>query len=114
MNLNACIDLLAEAAGGYIEPSSLPSHLVDAHKIGPVILRSDRWKTRLALLPVPIGDSLALLDVGKVADVALFVMDGDVVRDSDGFGSISALKAQGMLSAIGIVQGIAHLPQVRE
>lgn len=112
VSLDAAVSLLSEAAGEDQSPPPLPEPLSRAHSIGPLTLRVPRYKARLSLLPAggPDRDLIAVLDALKVADVVLIVAAAGVVADEKAQALMAAMRAQGVPTVVGALQGLPHLP----
>lgn len=75
----------------------------------PLVVSVPKHKSRLALYPTT-RNLMALLDICKVADVVLFVMDAVDVIDSYGAALSSALMAQGLPTVFGAIVGLDKVP----
>ncbi|XP_078061021.1 pre-rRNA-processing protein TSR1 homolog [Mustelus asterias] len=69
-----------------------------------------RFKQRFYFTRVNAGDIHAVLDLAKVADTLMFVLDPHEGWDSYGDFCLSCLFAQGLPSHVFVVQGINDLP----
>lgn len=74
----------------------------------PLIVSVPKHKSRLALYPTS-RNLIALLDIAKVADTVLFVMDHSEVIDSYGAALLSALMAQGLPTVMGAIVGLENV-----
>eukprot|EP01125_Pyxidicula_operculata_P007229 TRINITY_DN2458_c0_g1_i1.p1 TRINITY_DN2458_c0_g1~~TRINITY_DN2458_c0_g1_i1.p1 ORF type:complete len:796 (-),score=222.33 TRINITY_DN2458_c0_g1_i1:16-2226(-) len=103
---------LGEVQKKLIEAMELEEPITEssAH-IGGVTAFIPRWKCRVTLFQVPNRDLIATMDIAKVADIVLFVMDPEDVRDDLAFKTISVIKAQGQPTVFGAIQGLEKLPQ---
>lgn len=73
-------------------------------------LVSSRFKRRFYFIRVNAGDIHAVLDLAKVADTLLFVLDPYEGWDSYGDFCLSCVFAQGLPSHVFVVQGVNDLP----
>ena len=79
----------------------------------PLIVSVPKHKSRLALYPTT-RNLMALLDICKVADIVLFVIDAEEVIDSYGAALLSALMAQGLPTVFGAIVGLENVsPKAR-
>uniref|UniRef100_UPI00398EB0DD pre-rRNA-processing protein TSR1 homolog n=1 Tax=Pristiophorus japonicus TaxID=55135 RepID=UPI00398EB0DD len=69
-----------------------------------------RFKQRFYFIRVNAGDIHAVLDLAKVADTLMFVLDPYEGWDSYGDFCLSCLFAQGLPSHVFVVQGVNDLP----
>ncbi|XP_078404437.1 pre-rRNA-processing protein TSR1 homolog [Cetorhinus maximus] len=87
--------------------SSVYSHDESGERFGLVC---PRFKQRFHFIRVNAGDIHAVLDLAKVADTLMFVLDPYEGWDSYGDFCLSCLFAQGLTSHVFVVQGINDLP----
>jgi pre-rRNA-processing protein TSR1 len=80
----------------------------DPHSRSPVTMSVSRFKTRLTLYKTK-REIISVLDIAKVADIILFGINVNEEVDSLGLSIIAALKAQGVPSVMGLIQGLSHL-----
>ncbi|XP_051891779.1 pre-rRNA-processing protein TSR1 homolog [Pristis pectinata] len=73
-------------------------------------LVSPRFKRRFYFIRVNAGDIHAVLDLAKVADTLMFVLDPYEGWDSYGDFCLTCLLAQGFPSHVFVVQGVNNLP----
>uniref|UniRef100_A0A8C8S9L9 Pre-rRNA-processing protein TSR1 homolog n=1 Tax=Pelusios castaneus TaxID=367368 RepID=A0A8C8S9L9_9SAUR len=73
-----------------------------------------RYKQRWRFVTAPVGHLHAVLDLAKVADTLLFVLDPLDGWDSAGDQCLSCLFAQGLPSYALAVQGVTDLPQKKQ
>lgn len=71
----------------------------------PLFVSVPKHKSRLGLYPTS-RNLMALLDICKVADIVLFVIDAQEVIDSYGAALLSALMAQGLPTVFGAIVGL--------
>ncbi|KAJ3279678.1 hypothetical protein HK104_001246 [Borealophlyctis nickersoniae] len=76
---------------------------------GPVTLSLPNFKQRLQLIPLG-RHTLDILDALKVADFVIFVMSANVEVDDFGTNCLTAIKAQGLPSALSFVQHLETHP----
>ncbi|XP_072326117.1 pre-rRNA-processing protein TSR1 homolog [Scyliorhinus torazame] len=90
-----------------IETSSVYNQGEDGERFGLVC---PGFKQRFYFTRVSPGDIHAALDLAKVADTLMFVLDPYEGWDSSGDFCLSCLFAQGLPSHVFVVQGINELP----
>lgn len=78
----------------------------EAH--APLVVSVPRFKSRLALYAAE-RNLIGLLDIAKVADLVVFVMDHEEVVDAYGAALISALLAQGLPTVFGTIVGLEQV-----
>jgi pre-rRNA-processing protein TSR1 len=76
----------------------------------PIIVSAPKHKSRLAFYPTK-RHLMSLLDITKVADMVLFVMDAVEVMDSYGVALLSTLMAQGLPTVMGAIVGLDQVKQ---
>eukprot|EP01117_Protostelium_nocturnum_P006169 TRINITY_DN2222_c0_g2_i1.p1 TRINITY_DN2222_c0_g2~~TRINITY_DN2222_c0_g2_i1.p1 ORF type:complete len:903 (-),score=390.56 TRINITY_DN2222_c0_g2_i1:46-2754(-) len=86
---------------------SSDSHHVSNTKC--VTARYPAWRQRFTLLKTDPADLNSVLDAAKVADLLLLVIP-TTGTDSRGEQTISSIKAQGMPTIMGIIQGLEAVP----
>lgn len=106
--LHAAID--AQKASTLIQgQDSIVIHQSEEFK-GSFAMISPRFKQRWFFVQADIGNFHTLLDLAKVADTLLFLMDPNEGWDSYGDYCLSCLFAQGLPSYVLAVQGIDSIP----
>ena len=76
---------------------------------GMVTCISTRYKHKYSVVECP-RDLFCILEMTKIADLVVFVMSTADVPDEFGEQTLSAIRAFGMPSCIGIVQGLEAVP----
>ncbi|XP_061682493.1 pre-rRNA-processing protein TSR1 homolog [Syngnathoides biaculeatus] len=112
VSLHAAVDagavaklLRQEGAGGVVHQDQAFSGANDS--FGLVV---PRFKQRFTFLRVRTDDMHSLLDVAKMADSLMFVLDSAEGWDSYGDHCLSCLFAQGLPSYALVCQGVSDLP----
>ncbi|XP_029303069.1 pre-rRNA-processing protein TSR1 homolog [Cottoperca gobio] len=112
MSLHAGVDagavtklLRAEGAGGLMHQEQCISGVSDSFG-----LLLPRFKQRFTFLSLSTSDMHSLLDVAKIADSLVFVLDSTEGWDSYGDYCLSCLFAQGLPSHALVCQGVSDLP----
>uniref|UniRef100_A0A6B2KYC9 Bms1-type G domain-containing protein n=1 Tax=Arcella intermedia TaxID=1963864 RepID=A0A6B2KYC9_9EUKA len=77
--------------------------------IGAVTVNVPRWKTKLQFYSVKQRNFIATVDIAKVADIIVFLMDPEEICDNFGRNVVSFIKAQGITSVFGVVQGLEKM-----
>ncbi|KAJ3590941.1 hypothetical protein NHX12_008889 [Muraenolepis orangiensis] len=96
--------LCSEGAGGLVRQEQCVSGVTDSY--GLVL---PRFKQRFILLRPDTADLYSLLDVAKIADSLVFVLDPTEGWDSYGDYCLSSLFAQGLPSHVLVSPGVADL-----
>uniref|UniRef100_A0A1A8EPX9 Pre-rRNA-processing protein TSR1 homolog n=1 Tax=Nothobranchius korthausae TaxID=1143690 RepID=A0A1A8EPX9_9TELE len=97
--------LCGEGAGGLVRQEQCVSGVGDS--FGLIL---PRFKQRFTLLTQSTADMHSLLDVAKVADSLVFVLDPAEGWDSYGDYCLSCLFAQGLPSHALVCQGVSDIP----
>ncbi|XP_039987550.1 pre-rRNA-processing protein TSR1 homolog [Xiphias gladius] len=97
--------LRGEGAGGVVHQERCVSGVSDS--FGLIL---PRFKQRFTFLSHSTADMHSLLDVAKIADSLVFVLDSTEGWDSYGDYCLSCLFAQGLPSYALVCQGVADLP----
>ncbi|XP_068601560.1 pre-rRNA-processing protein TSR1 homolog isoform X1 [Brachionichthys hirsutus] len=97
--------LRGEGAGGVVHREEFVSGISDS--FGLIL---PRFKQRFIFLKTSMADIHSLLDVAKIADSLLFVLDPTEGWDSYGDYCLSCLFAQGLPSHALVCQGVSGLP----
>ncbi|XP_070826451.1 pre-rRNA-processing protein TSR1 homolog [Chaetodon trifascialis] len=97
--------LRGEGAGGVVHQERCVSGISDS--FGLIL---PRFKQRFTFLSHSTADMHALLDVAKIADSLVFVLDSTEGWDSYGDYCLSCLFAQGLPSHALVCQGVSDLP----
>ncbi|XP_028276445.1 pre-rRNA-processing protein TSR1 homolog [Parambassis ranga] len=112
VSLHAVVDaeaitklLRREGAGGVVHQEQCVSGVSDS--FGLIL---PRFKQRFTFLSQSTADMHSLLDVAKIADSIVFVMDSTEGWDSYGDHCLSCLFAQGLPSHALVCQGVSDLP----
>ncbi|CAL8362492.1 unnamed protein product [Merluccius merluccius] len=96
--------LCSEGAGGLVRQERCISGIADS--FGLIL---PRFKQRFTLLRPDTADLYSLLDLAKIADSLVFVLDPTEGWDSYGDYCLSCLFAQGLPSHMLVCQGVADL-----
>ncbi|KAG7272190.1 hypothetical protein CRUP_036904 [Coryphaenoides rupestris] len=111
VTLHAAVDaaavsrlLCSEGAGGLVKQERCVSGVADS--FGLIL---PRFKQRFTLLRPDTADLYSLLDMAKIADSLVFVLDPTEGWDSYGDYCLSCLFAQGLPSHVLVCQGVADL-----
>ncbi|KAJ8391428.1 hypothetical protein AAFF_G00089020 [Aldrovandia affinis] len=96
--------LRAEGAGGKVRTEG--GVMGDSDSFGLLL---PRFKQRFVFISPSTADLYSLLDVAKVADSLLFVLDSKVGWDSYGDYCLSCLFAQGLSSHVLVCQGMSTI-----
>ena len=78
-----------------------------------LIVSVPKYKSRLALYATS-RNLMALLDIVKVADIVLFVMDHAEVIDNYGAALLSALMSQGLPTVMGAILGLNKISNAKQ
>nr|XP_020509568.1 pre-rRNA-processing protein TSR1 homolog [Labrus bergylta] len=112
LSLHAAVDaavvtklLRGEGAGGVVHQERCISGISDS--FGMIL---PRFKQRFHFLSQSTADMHSLLDVAKIADSLVFVLDSTEGWDSYGDHCLSCLFAQGLPSHALVCQGVSDLP----
>ncbi|XP_041652748.1 pre-rRNA-processing protein TSR1 homolog [Cheilinus undulatus] len=112
LSLHAAVDAAAvtkllrgEGAGGVVHQERCISGISDS--FGLIL---PRFKQRFIFLSQSTADMHSLLDVAKIADSLVFVLDSTEGWDSYGDHCLSCLFAQGLPSHALVCQGVSDLP----
>ncbi|XP_074534821.1 pre-rRNA-processing protein TSR1 homolog [Halichoeres trimaculatus] len=112
LSLHAAVDAAAvtkllrgEGAGGVVHQERCISGISDS--FGLIL---PRFKQRFTFLSQSTADMHSLLDVAKIADSLVFVLDSTEGWDSYGDHCLSCLFAQGLPSHALVCQGVSDLP----
>uniref|UniRef100_A0A3Q3JQ48 Pre-rRNA-processing protein TSR1 homolog n=2 Tax=Monopterus albus TaxID=43700 RepID=A0A3Q3JQ48_MONAL len=97
--------LRGEGAGGVVRQEQCISGVTDS--FGLIL---PRFKQRFTFLQQSTADMHSLLDVAKIADSLVFVLDSSEGWDSYGNHCLSCLFAQGLPSYTLVCQGVSDLP----
>ncbi|KAK2912343.1 pre-rRNA-processing protein TSR1 homolog [Channa argus] len=97
--------LRGEAAGGVVHQERCISGITDS--FGLIL---PRFKQRFTFLSQSTADMHSLLDVAKIADSIVFVLDATEGWDSYGDYCLSCFFAQGLPSHALVCQGVCDLP----
>ncbi|XP_068571887.1 pre-rRNA-processing protein TSR1 homolog [Cebidichthys violaceus] len=97
--------LRGEGAGGVVHQERCVSGVSDSFG-----LLLPRFKQRFTFLSHSTADMHSLLDVAKIADSLVFVLDSAEAWDSYGDYCLSCLFAQGLPSHALVCQGVSDLP----
>lgn len=113
----ASVPTAADGVGGmevdidnYNDPSLSSGKNAISTPLAPITMSlSDRRKAKFTFLPPPVDrtDPLAVVEIGRAAEVVLFVLPGDaraVAVDSEGQTALSVLRSMGLPSSVAIVQ----------
>ncbi|XP_073348241.1 pre-rRNA-processing protein TSR1 homolog [Pagrus major] len=112
VSLHASVDagaitklLRGEDAGGIVHQERCVSGISDS--FGMIL---PRFKQRFTFVSQSTADMHSLLDVAKIADSLVFVLDSTEAWDSYGDYCLSCLFAQGLPSHALVCQGVSDLP----
>jgi len=100
-NLDLVVKLLVEAS---------ESDKVSVSQTGVTTVFVPRFKSRCSFYKVQNRDVISTIDITKVADIILFVINCTEGIDEGGNMTLTLIKSQGLLSSMTLYQGVEDIP----